>query len=133
MWSLWIFLATTTAPNYTPQYTLASASTYMFEASVSSSSRPAHFFGFFPAYGTIHYSSSGCLKSIQGINWAFGYSWRNYMGEGAKAESWNPYFGLGTVAVIIPYPELGLTYFFSGYSGYITLSIPFALGFGVCF
>ena len=63
----------------------------------------------FIAYASTHFDDEGVFKSVSGINWALGYSKRNYF-SGLTAGQFNPYWGWGSIVLLIPYVELGTTY-----------------------
>jgi len=63
----------------------------------------------FPTFGTIHYSDEGLINKMTGFNLALGYSARYYR-DGLVPEDFNTYWGWGTLALLIPYVEFGVSY-----------------------
>ena len=65
----------------------------------------------FPCWGRIHYDARGNLKKITGLNLGLGYSVRHYTPvSGLRPKRFNTYWGWGTIALVIPYVEVGVSY-----------------------
>lgn len=62
-----------------------------------------------PSFGRVHYSEEGVLNKLTGFNLGLGYSVR-YYNRGFEVEAFNLYWGWGTVLLLIPYVEFGLSY-----------------------
>ncbi|MFW6422058.1 MAG: hypothetical protein ACOCZX_04435 [Candidatus Bipolaricaulota bacterium] len=63
-----------------------------------------------PTIGWTHYNDRGKIDSLNGINAGLGYSWRGYFGDGVDMGEFNGYWGAGTMAILVPYLEIGTTY-----------------------
>lgn len=64
-----------------------------------------------PLVGLAQLTSTGNVNKIQGVNILLGFSYREYIGpDGMEPGRFNFYWGFGTIALIIPYWELGLSY-----------------------
>lgn len=89
--------------------------------------RPAHMLGFSaPTYGTVHYDDQGSLKSVTGFNIGLGYSARYFTSNGGlEPNRFNGYWGWGTVLLILPYFEFGVSYPFeiAGGSQYFVIDL----------
>ena len=80
----------------------------------------------FPTYGNINYDDAGNLRNLTGFNIALGYSARYFMSEdGLKPNRFNTYWGWGTVLLIVPYLEFGVSYPFELANGdqYVIISL----------
>lgn len=90
-------------------------------------SRPGHMLGFSaPTFGTVHYNDRGALKSITGFNIGLGYSARYFTSDdGLRPNRFNGYWGWGTVLLILPYFEFGVSYPFeiAGGSQYFVIDL----------
>ena len=90
-------------------------------------SRPGHMLGFSaPTFGTVHYDVQGNLKSVTGFNIGLGYSARYFTSsDGLKPNRFNGYWGWGTVLLIVPYLEFGVSYPFeiAGGSQYFVIDL----------
>ena len=64
-----------------------------------------------PGFAIIKYNEDNKIKSMHGINWSLGYSYRRY-GEGLD-EGFNGYGEIGTHFLLIPYGAVGTDYVFS--------------------
>ena len=62
-----------------------------------------------PSFGRVHYSDEGVINKLTGFNLGLGYSMR-YYNRGFEVEEFNLYWGWGTLLLIIPYVEFGLSY-----------------------
>ena len=80
---------------------------------------PDRLFGVsFPSFGSVRYNDEGEIHRTSGLNLTLGYSSRHYTGDGGvQPNQFNSYWGWGTLVLVIPYVEFGLSY-------------PFALGDG---
>ena len=80
----------------------------------------------FPTYGSVNYNDAGNLISLTGFNIALGYSARYFMAEdGLQPNRFNTYWGWGTVFILIPYLEFGVSYPFELANGdqYVVVSL----------
>lgn len=65
----------------------------------------------FPTIGWVRYDQEGFIRGAWGFNFGLGVSSRNYTAkEGLQPEKLNFFWGWGTIAVIVPYIEFGITY-----------------------
>ncbi|AZR72855.1 hypothetical protein BBF96_05300 [Anoxybacter fermentans] len=64
----------------------------------------------FPNFGWAQYNKEGKITGYKGINVLLGYSQKMYFEPGIKLNSFNPFWGLGTVGLIIPYGVVGVEY-----------------------
>lgn len=62
-----------------------------------------------PSFGRVHYNEEGVISKLTGFNLGFGYSMR-YYSRGFEVEEFNLYWGWGSVLLLIPYVEFGLSY-----------------------
>lgn len=65
----------------------------------------------FPSYGKAKINDQNQVVGYEGFNLGLGYSAKNYF-DPLKKEEFNPYWGWGTVILIIPYGEIGGDYVF---------------------
>ena len=71
---------------------------------------PQHQLGFsFPTFGWVHLNEAGQVEYVNGFNFALGISHRTYP-NGLAPGKFNFYWGWGTLVVIVPYFEGGVTY-----------------------
>lgn len=70
-----------------------------------------------PIYGTYHnvwIDGKEYTKKLTGINWALGYTWRNYTGNGLpKTKGGAFYYEFYTLALIVPFAGFGYDYRFN--------------------
>ncbi|HHU93338.1 MAG TPA: hypothetical protein GXZ20_09435 [Halanaerobiaceae bacterium] len=66
-----------------------------------------------PNVGWAYHDEEGNLKGFRGINLGLGYSQKTYFEPGLKEGKFNNFWGWGTVALIIPYGEIGTEYPFA--------------------
>ena len=80
---------------------------------------PEHVLGFsLPTYGAVNYDDAGNLRNLTGFNIGLGYSARYFTSEdGLKPNRFNGYWGWGTILLIVPYLEFGVSYPFEIASG----------------
>ncbi len=73
---------------------------------------PDQLFGLsLPTFGSVKYNDDGEIYRTQGLNLGLGFSRRNYTSEGGlQPDRFNTYWGWGTVLLVIPYIEFGLSY-----------------------
>jgi len=73
---------------------------------------PNRLFGLsFPSFGSVRYNDEGQIRRTSGLNFALGFSARYYTGdEGLQPNRFNPYWGWGTLVIVLPYIEFGLSY-----------------------
>jgi len=62
-----------------------------------------------PSIGRVHYGEDGLINRMTGFNIALGYSVR-YYNDGLLPDEFNWFWGWGTVALLLPYVEFGVTY-----------------------
>lgn len=62
-----------------------------------------------PTIGTIHYDNEGHISKATGFNLGLGISRRFYR-DGLIPEEFNRYWGWGTVLLLLPYVEFGVSY-----------------------
>ena len=76
---------------------------------------PDRLFGLsFPSFGSVRYNDEGEIHRTSGLNLTLGYSSRRYTGDGGvQPNQFNPYWGWGTLILVIPYVEFGLSYPFA--------------------
>jgi hypothetical protein len=67
----------------------------------------------FPNLGWAQYNDDGLLTGYTGFNLTVGYSAKYYFTPGMKADTFNTYWGWGTLFVILPYVEAGVDYPFA--------------------
>ena len=82
------------------------------------------------AFGWVHYDD-GILRTITGVNWALGFSTRHFTAEdGLRPDRFNFYWGWGTMLLLLPYLEAGVTYLFPVANGieYIAFDIGVIIG-----
>ena len=65
--------------------------------------------GFETLVGWKNYTPGGQLESITGINWGLGFTYKRYF-DRLQQKAFNPYWMLGTVAVIVPMAGIGVDY-----------------------
>lgn len=71
---------------------------------------PQHQLGFtFPTFGWVHLNDAGQIDHVNGFNFALGLSYRKYP-NGLEPGKFNFYWGWGTLVLILPYFEGGLSY-----------------------
>ncbi|MCK4391627.1 hypothetical protein KAX17_01815 [Candidatus Bipolaricaulota bacterium] len=108
----------------------------------SASDRPETILGFsLPTFGSVHYDDEGNLKSVTGFNLGLGYSTRYYRAEnGLQPNRFNGYWGWGTILLLLPYFEFGVSYPFeiAGGTQYVVLDLGFiyivpAIGLSIYF
>ena len=63
-----------------------------------------------PNYGWAETNEQGQITGYEGFNVGLGYSKKNYFEPGLKINQFNPYWGWGTVVLILPYIEAGGDY-----------------------
>ena len=63
----------------------------------------------FPSFGTVHYNDEGFIDKMTGFNLGLGYSARYYR-DGLVTEDFNTYWGWGTIVLLVPYVEFGVSY-----------------------
>lgn len=67
--------------------------------------------GSLPSVGWTHFDDAGNLVRVTGFNLALGYSARYFTGAGGlQPDSFNFYWGWGTVILLLPYVEFGWLY-----------------------
>jgi len=65
----------------------------------------------FPSLGSVRYNDEGQIHRTSGLNLALGFSTRYYTGDGGlQPNQFNPYWGWGTLVLVVPYIEFGLSY-----------------------
>ena len=64
----------------------------------------------YPSYGWAMKNDQGQITGYQGFNLGMGYSRKNYFEAGLKTEQFNPYWGWGTVGILVPYVNVGGDY-----------------------
>lgn len=82
------------------------------------------------AFGWVQYDD-GILRSITGVNWTLGFSRRHFTAEdGLRPDRFNFYWGWGTMFLLLPYLEVGVTYLFPVANGieYIGLNMGVLAG-----
>lgn len=77
-----------------------------------SQTQPSWLMGFdLPTIGWVRYDKDGAIRGTWGINLGLGVSSRTFTAkDGLQPERLNFFWGWGTVGLIIPYLELGVTY-----------------------
>ena len=65
-----------------------------------------------PTVGWARANEEGEIIGYRGVNFGLGYSEKRYF-DPMEFEEFNPYWGFGTVALIIPYVEVGGDYAFA--------------------
>jgi hypothetical protein len=79
-------------------------------ACFSFAARPTMEIGAFETLiGWKQYTSGGQLESIMGVNWLMGFTYKRYFNR-LQAKTINPYWMVGTVAVVVPMAGIGLDY-----------------------
>jgi hypothetical protein len=79
-------------------------------ACFSFAARPTMEIGAFETLiGWKQYTPGGQLESIMGVNWLMGFTYKRYFGR-VQVKSINPYWMVGTTAVVVPMAGIGLDY-----------------------
>ncbi|MEM1684296.1 MAG: hypothetical protein QW650_08020 [Thermofilum sp.] len=67
----------------------------------------------FPTLGWVRYDKDGAIRGTWGFNLGLGISSRTYTAkDGLQLEKLNFFWGWGTLAILVPYLEIGATYAF---------------------
>ncbi|PRX31813.1 hypothetical protein BX659_105144 [Orenia metallireducens] len=66
-----------------------------------------------PHVGWAKRNEEELITVYKGFNLALGYSQKNYFELGLRVGQFNPYWGWGTILLIIPYVEVGRDYIFT--------------------
>jgi len=113
------FLATTIVFAYIPASVFGAPAT----------DQPNTILGFsLPTFGSVHYDDAGNLRSVTGFNLGLGYSARHFRAEdGLQPNRFNGYWGWGTILLLLPYFEFGVSYPFeiAGGTQYVVLDLGF--------
>ena len=72
------------------------------------------------------------IKSINGLNCVFGFTSRNYLGDGLKTQAGAVYFEFGTMAILVPFIGVGYDYRISE-NGIIGFGLPDLVHFSMTF
>ncbi|MBO8166386.1 MAG: hypothetical protein H0Z25_04125 [Kosmotoga sp.] len=62
-----------------------------------------------PSYGTAKLNDEGQIIGFSGPNLALGWSWKNYF-KPLVPNAFNPYWDIGTLALLVPYIGIGGDY-----------------------
>ena len=62
-----------------------------------------------PSIAKVNHNEDGQIVSLLGANIGLGISYKKYFSP-LEASKFNPYWGVGTVAIIVPYVQVGADY-----------------------
>ena len=86
----------------------------------------------FPAVGGVkHASRNGRITSAFGVNLGLGISYKGYFNP-VRTNRFNPWWGIGTVALIVPYVGIGVDYVWDN-GFYAGVNFPFIFQAGYLF
>ncbi|MBO8167546.1 MAG: hypothetical protein H0Z25_10130 [Kosmotoga sp.] len=85
-----------------------------------------------PTYGSATLDDEGQIIGFTGPNLGLGWSWKHYF-EPLEIEKFNPYWGIGTVVLFIPYISLGGDYAIELNTNILLIGVEVALpyAFGI--